>query len=72
MRPRTRRICRWRDGKMVLRWAAAAFLITEQSFCKIQGYRDVWILKAVLDQTQIAVQPQVVQNSSERHPPPTE
>jgi hypothetical protein len=27
VRLRTRRICRWRDGKMVLRWAAAAFLL---------------------------------------------
>ncbi len=47
VRLRTRRICRWRDGKMVLRWAAAAFLITEQSFRKIQGYRDVWMLPFV-------------------------
>jgi hypothetical protein len=29
MRLRTRRVCRWRDGKMVLRWAAAALLMTE-------------------------------------------
>ena len=28
------------DG-MVLRWAAAGFLITEKSFGKIQGYRDL-------------------------------
>jgi putative transposase len=48
VRLRTRRICRWRDGKMVLRWAAAAFLITEKSFRKIQGYRDLWMLKAVI------------------------
>ena len=51
VRLRTRRICRWRDGRMVLRWAAAAFLITEKSFRKIQGYRDLWILKAVLNPT---------------------
>ncbi len=49
VRLRTRRICRWRDGQMVLRWAAAAFLITEKSFRKIQGYRDLWMLKAVLN-----------------------
>ena len=36
---------------MVLRWAAAAFLITDKSFRRIQGYRDLWMLKAVLDQT---------------------
>ncbi len=50
VRLRTRRICRWRDGRMVLRWAAAAFLITERNFRKIQGYRDLWTLKAVLDE----------------------
>ncbi len=38
---RTRRICRWRDGRMVLRRAAGAFLISEKSFRKIQGYRDI-------------------------------
>lgn len=51
VRLRTRRICRWRDGQMVLRWAAAAFLITEKNFRKIQGYRDLWMLKAVLNST---------------------
>ncbi len=44
---------------MVLRWAAAAFLITEKSFRKIQGYHDLWMLKAVLDQRETAVQRQV-------------
>ncbi len=59
VRLRTRRICRWRDGKMVLRWVAAAYLITEKGFRKIQGYRDLWMLKAVLDETQTVVQQQV-------------
>ena len=49
VRLRTRRICRWRDGRMVLRWAAAAFLMTEKNFRKIQGHRDLWMLKAALD-----------------------
>ncbi|MBI1954845.1 MAG: transposase, partial [Acidobacteria bacterium] len=48
VRLRTRRICRWRDGNMVLRWAAAALLMTEQNFRKIMGYRDLWMLKAAL------------------------
>jgi transposase-like protein len=56
VRLRTRRICRWRDGQMVLRWAAAAFLITEKSFRKIQGYRDLWMLKAVLDENSHSAQ----------------
>ncbi len=33
---------------MVLRWAASAFLETEKSFRKIQGYRDLWMLQAKL------------------------
>ena len=59
VRLRTRRICRWRDGRMVLRWAAAAYLITEKSFRKIQGYRDLWMLKAVLDEKQFSGREQV-------------
>src|SRR5437667_2118735 len=48
VRLRTRRVCRWRDGKMVLRWAAAAFLVTESNFRRIMGYRDLWMLEAAL------------------------
>jgi putative transposase len=48
VRLRTRRVCRWRDGKMVLRWVAAALLMTEQHFRKIMGYRDLWMLQAAL------------------------
>jgi len=59
VRLRTRRICRWRDGKMVLRWAAAALLMTEQNFRKIMGYRDRWMLEAVLDRKEVVVQPEV-------------
>ena len=32
VRLRTRRICRWRDGRMVLRGWSAAFLMTEKNF----------------------------------------
>ncbi len=56
VRLRTRRVCRWRDGRMVLRWAAAAFLLTEKSFRRIQGYRDLWMLKAVLEEDSFSVQ----------------
>lgn len=48
VRLRTRRVCRWRDGKMVLRWAAAALLMTEKNFRRIMGYRDLWMLEAAL------------------------
>ena len=48
VRMRTRRISRWKNGSMVLRWVASAFLAAEQNFRRIQGYRDLWILKARL------------------------
>ena len=35
------RVCRWRDGKLVPRWAAAALLTTEQNFRKIMACRDL-------------------------------
>ncbi len=59
VRLRTRKVCRWRDGKMVLRWAAAALLMTEQNFRKIMGYRDLWMLKAALDQKGVLAQQEV-------------
>ena len=52
VRARTGRVSRWKDGAMVLRWAAAAFLDTERSFRRIMGYQDLWQLKAYLDENQ--------------------
>jgi hypothetical protein len=37
----TRKVCRWRDGKMMLRWAAAALLMTEKDFWRIMGHKDL-------------------------------
>jgi hypothetical protein len=34
---------------MALRWAASAFLMTETNFRRIEGYRDLCMLKAALD-----------------------
>ena len=48
VRMRTRRICHWRDGAMVQRWVAASFLVTEKSFRRIMGHRDLWMLEAIL------------------------
>lgn len=47
---RAGRVTRWRDGEMALRWAAAAALETEKRFRKIMGHRDLWMLKAALDE----------------------
>ena len=35
---------------MAVRWAAAAFLEAETGYRRIMGYRDLWILKAHLDE----------------------
>jgi transposase-like protein len=48
VRKRTGNVSRWRDGQMVLRWVAGAYLLTEKNFRKLQGYRDLWALAAVL------------------------
>jgi putative transposase len=53
-RRKTHRVTRWRDGEMVKRWAAAAFLDAEHSFRRILGYRDLWMLKAILNEDQVA------------------
>lgn len=49
VRLRTNRVSRWRNGEMVLRWAAASFLETEKNFRRMMGYRDLWILKTKLE-----------------------
>lgn len=48
MRQRTRNVKRWRDGAMVMRWMAAAYLDTEKHFRRIMGYKDLWMLDAAL------------------------
>jgi putative transposase len=53
-RRKTDRVTYWRDGEMVKRWVAAAFLDAEKSFRRILGYRDLWMLKAILNENQVA------------------
>ena len=50
---RTGRVTRWRSGEMCLRWTAAAALETEKNFRKIMGHKDLWMLKAVLDEDRL-------------------
>jgi len=33
----TRRVKRWRDAKMVMRWGAAALLVAEKGFRRVRG-----------------------------------
>jgi len=51
---RTGRVTRWRDGAMCLRWAAAAALETEKNFRKIMGHKDLWMLRAALEEEGIS------------------
>ncbi|MGD8240231.1 MAG: transposase, partial [Armatimonadota bacterium] len=53
VRLRTGRVTNCKHGKMVLRWAAAAYLETEKHFKRIDGYEHLWILKAALDEDRI-------------------
>ena len=44
----TRRVKRWRNAKMVLRWGAAALLVAEAGFRRIRGHARLGELKAAL------------------------
>jgi len=48
VRLRTRRVTRWKDGAMTLRWAASAFVTSEKRFNRLFGCNHLWILKAAL------------------------
>lgn len=48
VRVKTRRVSRWRNGEMVMRWAAASFLEAEKKFRKVMGYRELWMLEGAL------------------------
>ena len=54
VRIQTRRVTRWQNGRMVIRWLASAFIRTEEKFNKIMGYRDLWTLEAILNDAQPA------------------
>ena len=51
VRQRTRRVTNWQHGNMALRWAAAGFVETEKNYRRIMGYRQLWMLKASLDES---------------------
>jgi putative transposase len=44
----SRRVKRWRNGKMFLRWSATALLFAEKGFRKVRGYRYLGLLKQAL------------------------
>jgi putative transposase len=52
VRRTSRRVTRYRDADMALRWTATGFIEAQKSFRKIQGIKDLWILKAALGRTE--------------------
>ena len=48
VRRSSRRVTRYRDADMALRWTATGFIEAQRSFRKIQGVKDLWILKTAL------------------------
>src|SRR3990170_4038700 len=55
-RDATRNVKRWRDGKMALRWIAAGMLEAEKQFRKVDGYRDLHVLKRALERHQEVIE----------------
>jgi transposase-like protein len=52
VRQKIGRVKRWRDGAMVLRWTASAFLASENSFRRLMGCQQLWMLEARLNESQ--------------------
>ena len=50
LRDRVRRVKNWQSGSMALRWAAAAFDAISHGFRRIMGCKDLWMLKAALNE----------------------
>jgi transposase-like protein len=44
----TGNVKRWRDGGMILRWTAAGVLEAEKQFRRVNGYRDLQLLRIAL------------------------
>jgi transposase-like protein len=47
----TGNVKRWRDGEMILRWTAAGVLEAEKQFRRVNGYRDLQLLRVALEAT---------------------
>lgn len=45
----TGNVKRWRNGEMILRWTAAGVLEAEKQFRRVNGYRDLQLLRVALD-----------------------
>ena len=47
----TGNVKRWRDGQMILRWTAAGVLEAEKQFRRVNGHRDLQLLRIALGRT---------------------
>ena len=43
-----RNVKRWRNGTMVLRWTAAGLLAAEKQFRRVNGHREMEVLRRAL------------------------
>jgi putative transposase len=64
MRRVSRRVKRWRDGGMVLRWAAASALEAEERLRRLKGYKSMPVLLAALHQHDAALAIDIVRRSA--------
>jgi len=55
----TGNVKRWRDGSMILRWTATGVLEAEKQFRRVNGYRDLQLLRLALARTLPAEEGQV-------------
>lgn len=51
-----RNVKRWRSGSMAMRWVAAGMLEAEKQFRKVNGHRDMHVLKRALERHQEMVE----------------
>lgn len=48
-RARLGKITNYPSGKVAMRWCASALAMAEEGFRTIKGFKDLWMLKVVLD-----------------------
>jgi transposase-like protein len=51
VRSKTRRVTHWRNGQMVIRWAASALTAIEKRMKRLMGYQQLWMLDAALKES---------------------
>lgn len=57
VRSLSRNVKRWKNGEQVLRWSAAGLLETEKHFHRINGYKDMPILREALSRNIDGIKP---------------